>query len=63
VNVAVAGHASIAFGGDLRVCAAETPQLVRIDSARGGPELQISARGAVTITGIEMVPRQLTAEV
>jgi GH43 family beta-xylosidase len=63
VNVVVAGHASIAFGGDLRVCAAEAPQLVRIDSARGGSELQISARGVVTITGIEMVPRHLTAEI
>jgi hypothetical protein len=63
VNVVVAGHASIAFGDHFRVCAAETPQLVRIDSARGGSELQINARGSVAISGVEMVPRHLTAEV
>ncbi|MFC7674352.1 glycoside hydrolase family 43 protein [Mycolicibacterium sp. GCM10028919] len=61
VNVVVAGHASVAFGDDSRVCGDETPQLVRIESDRGGSELQIRARGAVTITGIEMVPRHLAA--
>lgn len=61
VNVAVAGHAGITFGDHSLMCAAETAQLLRIDSDGGGPELKISARGAVTVTGIEMVPRHLPA--
>jgi hypothetical protein len=62
VNVVVAGHASIAFGDDSRLSATQMPQLFRIDSARGGSELRITARGAVIVTGIEMVPRHLPVE-
>jgi GH43 family beta-xylosidase len=56
VNVVVAGPAVLGFGEDARVCASETPHLIRIESARGGSELLISAKGTVRVTGIEMVP-------
>jgi GH43 family beta-xylosidase len=57
VNVVLAGQANLSFGESLRVCTTEAPQLFRIDSARGGSELRISANGPVRVTGIEMVPK------
>jgi hypothetical protein len=62
VNVVVTGHATVTLGDDARMSALETPQLLRIDSDRGGSELLISAHGAITVTSIEMVPRNLPAE-
>jgi GH43 family beta-xylosidase len=62
VNVVVAGPARVSFGDDVLEGSSEAPRLVRIDSDKGGAELRISADGPVSVTGIEMVPKNLSAQ-
>jgi GH43 family beta-xylosidase len=62
VNVVLAGQAIMGLGEDRLVCGSAAPRLFRIDSARGGAELRISATGPASVTGIEMVPKDLSAQ-